>query len=548
MRLPGLSAPVTVRRDGLGVPHLQASSLPDLMRAQGYVTAQDRMWQMDLLRRRAEGQLAEAFGSAALVADRDVRTLGLGDAARRALPQVPSDLRVLIDAYADGVNAWLSTHGDSLPLEFHLLRYAPRPWEAADSLAVGKLLALDLAQGWEDEALRARVYDRLPADVQAMLFPKLFAQDRILVGQDVAVPSGGGEALTETARGSNNWVVSGAHTASGRPLLANDPHLALGVPSIWAAVHLTSPEMDVAGVVLTGTPGVTLGRNRRIAWGCTNVHDDSADLYVEEFDPRDPDLYRTADGWERVQVRHEAIRVRGGRAVVDLAHRGSRRPLHPPRSAGDDRRGSSAALDGLADDAVELTAFARLQRAGDWNEFREAVRFFRARAELRLRGRGRAHRLVRRRPHAHPRAGDGARPYRGEPRRRLAGLCAFDALPHVFDPPSGRIVTANNRLVGTDYPYKVTRGGIGPGAQPPFSRTGGARGLDDRRLRPAPGRAAVPSPPRSRAGVAGGGGPHHGEPAWDEIAREMEGWDGRPSRAAAPPRRPCSPSARSARA
>ncbi|HYU43176.1 MAG TPA: penicillin acylase family protein, partial [Vicinamibacteria bacterium] len=312
VRLPGLTAPVAVRRDALGVPHLQASSLPDLMRAQGYVTAQDRMWQMDLLRRRAEGQLAEAFGPAALVADRDVRTLGLGDASRRAWPHVPPDLRVLVEAYTDGINAWLSTHGDALPLEFRLLHYAPRPWEAADSLAVGKLLALDLAQGWEDEALRATAYDRLPADVQAMLFPKLFAQDRILVGRDVTVPSGPGEALTETARGSNNWVISGAHTATGRPLLANDPHLGLGVPSIWAAVHLTAPEIDVAGVVLPGTPGVTLGRNRRIAWGCTNVHDDSADLYIEEFDPRDPDLYRTADGWERVQVRHEPIRVREG--------------------------------------------------------------------------------------------------------------------------------------------------------------------------------------------------------------------------------------------
>ena len=313
VRLPGLTSPVTVRRDALGVPHLQASSLPDLMRAQGYVTAQDRMWQMDLLRRRAEGQLAEAFGPAALVADRDVRTLGLGDAARRAWPHVPPDLRALVEAYTDGINAWLSTHGDALPLEFRLLHYAPRPWGPTDSLAVGKLLALDLAQGWEDEALRATAYDRLPADVQAMLFPKLFAQDRILIGHDVTVPSGGGEAvMTETSRGSNNWVISGAHTATGRPLLANDPHLGLGVPSIWAAVHLTAPELDVAGVVLPGTPGVTLGRNRRIAWGCTNVHDDSADLYVEEFDPRDPDLYRTADGWERVQVRHEPIRVREG--------------------------------------------------------------------------------------------------------------------------------------------------------------------------------------------------------------------------------------------
>jgi len=125
-RLPGLAAPVTVRRDALGVPHVQAASIPDLMRAQGYVTAQDRMWQMDVLRRRAQGQLAEAFGPPALLADRDIRTLGLGEAARRTLPLVPPDLRVVLDAYADGVNAWLDTHRDALPLEFHLLRFAPR--------------------------------------------------------------------------------------------------------------------------------------------------------------------------------------------------------------------------------------------------------------------------------------------------------------------------------------------------------------------------------------------------------------------------------------
>jgi len=195
-----ITAGATVVRDALGVPHISAASWEDAIFLQGYVTAQDRMWQMDLLRRRAKGQLAEAFGAGALVADRDVRTLGLGEAARRAWPHVPPDLRVLVEAYADGVNAWLSTHADALPLEFRVLRYAPAPWEPADSLAVGKLLALDLAKGWEDEALRARAYDRLPADVQAMLFPKLFAQDRILVGHDVPVAAAAdGDAMTETA-------------------------------------------------------------------------------------------------------------------------------------------------------------------------------------------------------------------------------------------------------------------------------------------------------------------------------------------------------------
>jgi len=531
LRLPGLSAPVTVRRDGLGVPHIEAASVPDLMRAQGYVTAQDRMWQMDLLRRRAKGQLAEAFGPAALVADRDVRTLGLGDAARRAWPHVPPDLRVLVEAYADGVNAWLSTHADALPLEFRVLRYAPGPWEPADSLAVGKLLALDLAQGWEDEALRARAYDRLPADVQAMLFPKLFAQDRILVGHDVPVAAADGEEITETARGSNNWVISGAHTATGLPLLANDPHLALGVPSIWAAVHLAAPDMDVAGVVLPGTPGVTLGRNRRIAWGCTNVHDDSADLYVEEFDPRDPDLYRTAEGWERVQVRHEPIRVREGTLsstwrTVDHAVRSTRRG--PLVTIG--ARQYALRWTALADDAVELTAFARLQRAGNWDEFRDAVRQFPGPAQNFVYADVDGHigwyaagRLPIRR------AGDGARPYRGpSPDGDWLGFVPFDELPHVFDPPSGRIVTANNRLVGTDYGYKVTRGGIGPWrAAALFEDLEAREGwTTDDFARLQGERLSLPHRDLSRVLLAAASR-HPGDAAWDDVAREMAGWDGR---------------------
>jgi penicillin amidase len=540
VRLPGLNAPVTVRRDALGVPHLQASSLPDLMRAQGYVTAQDRMWQMDLLRRRAEGQLAEAFGPAALVADRDVRTLGLGDAARRAWPHVPPDLRVLVEAYTDGINAWISTHGDALALEFRLLHYAPRPWEAADSLAVGKLLALDLAQGWEDEALRATAYDRLPADVQAMLFPKLFAQDRILVGHDVTVPSGAGEAVTETARGSNNWVISGAHTASGRPLLANDPHLGLGVPSIWAAVHLTSPEIDVAGVVLPGTPGVTLGRNRRIAWGCTNVHDDSADLYVEEFAPRDPDLYRTPDGWERVQIRHEPIRVREGSLssswrTVDHVVRVTR---HGPLVTIGARQ-YALRWTALQDDAVELTAFARLQRAGNWDEFRDAVRTFPGPAQNFVYADVDGHigwyaagRMPIRR------GGDGARPYPGASADGdWLGFVPFDEMPHVFDPPSGRIVTANNRLVGTDYRYKVTRGGIGPWrAAALFEDLESREGwTTDGFARLQGERLSLPHRDLAHA-LLDAAARHKGDAAWDEVAREMAGWDGRlepESRAAA---------------
>ena len=418
-----------------------------------------------------------------------------------------------------------------MPFEFRLLRYAPRPWEAVDSIAVGKLLAMDLAQGWDEEALRARAYDRLPADVQAMLFPTLFANDRILMGHDAPAAPGAAVAAAETSQGSNNWVLSGAHSATGKPLLANDPHLALAVPSIWSAVHLTAPGMDVAGVVLPGSPGVILGRNRRLAWGCTNVHDDGADLFVEEFDPRDPDRYRTAEGWERVQTRHEPIRVREGSLssswrTVDHVVRSTRRGPLVTLGA----RQYALHWTALADDAVELTAFTRLQGASNWDEFREAVKLFPGPSQNFVYADVDGHigwysagRLPIRR------AGDGSRPYSGTATDGdWLGFVPFDELPHVFDPPSGRIVTANNRLVGTDYPYKVTRGGIGPWrAAALFERLESREGWTTDDIAHLQGeRLSIPHRDLARL-LLEGAARHRGDTAWDEVAREMAGWDGR---------------------
>ncbi|HEV7503245.1 MAG TPA: penicillin acylase family protein, partial [Vicinamibacteria bacterium] len=402
-----------------------------------------------------------------------------------------------------------------------------------DSIAVGKLLAMDLAQGWEDEALGTVAFDRLPADVRAMLFPSIFANDRILVGHDLPAASGvaSADALEETSRGSNDWVIAGAHTASGLPLLANDPHLGLGVPSIWSAVHLSSPELEAAGVVLPGTPGVTLGRNRHIAWGCTNVHDDSADLYVEEFDPHDPDRYRVPEGWERVQTRHEAIRVRQGPLsssvrTVDHAVRVTR---HGPLVTIGARQ-YALRWTSLADDAVELTGFMRLLRAGNWDEFRDALRQFPGPAQNFVYADTDGHigwysagRLPIRR------GGDGSRPYAGSsPDGDWLGFVPFDDLPHVADPPSGRIVTANNRLVGTDYPYKVTRGGIGPWrAAALFERLESHEGWtadDIARLQGE--RLSIPHRDLARL-LLETASRHPGDGAWDDVVREMKGWDGR---------------------
>jgi penicillin amidase len=529
-RLPGLAAPVIVRRDAVGVPHIQAESVLDAARAQGYVTAQDRLWQMDLLRRRALGELAEAFGEGALRADQEVRSLGLGVASHASLPRMPADLRAFVEAYAEGVSAFVESHRDTLPVEFRLLRYSPRPWTAVDTLATGKLLSLDLASGWEGEAFRAVVGDRLPPDVQDLLFPTTFPDDRILVGSDGAPPATGAAAAAEATQGSNNWVVSGAHTASGKPLLANDPHLTLGVPSIWTAVHLSAPDLDVAGVTMPGVPGVILGRNRRLAWGATNVHDDCADLYIEQFDPAHPDRYRVGDGWQTISERNEPIRVRNGvlssswRTVDHRVRLTRHGPLVPVRGRLYALRWTSL------DDTPDLPAFFLMDRSRSWDEFREGLRLFAGPSQNFVYADTDGHiawysagRIPLRR------GGDGSRPYRGaDADGDWVGFVPFDELPHVLDPPAGRIVTANSRTVGTSYRYRISRGGI-----PPWRTATLLADLEQRdgwtaddMVRLQGERFSIPHRDLARA-LLEAAARHKGDPVWDDVMLEMSGWDGR---------------------
>lgn len=535
-RLPGLTAAVTVRRDRVGVPHLQAASIADVLRAQGYVTAQDRLWHMDVLRRRALGELAEAFGAGLVRTDREARTLGLGLAARQELPRLSADARATIETYTEGVNAYMRVRAGALPLEFRLLRYEPRPWTPVDTLAVGMLLSHDLAQGWDSEAWRAFLDTRLPPDVVDLLYPTRFADDRVLFGDDAPALTGP-VTPPDHASGSNNWVVSGAHTATGKPLLANDPHLSLGVPSIWTAVHLSAPGLEVAGVTLPGVPGVLIGRNRRVAWGCTNVHDDGADLYVEEFDPRRPDYYRTTEGWEKVTVRSEPIRVRDGQLsrswhTVEHDVRQTRRgPLV-------EMRGRLYALRWtMHTETGGFSAFQVMDHAEGWDDFRAALRLFPGPSQNFVYADVDGHiawysagRLPIRR------SGDGSRPYAGASADGdWLGYVPFEDLPHVVDPPSGRIVTANNRLVGSSYRHKVTRGGVAP-----FRAAAIFEGLEAREgwtaddmVRLQGERLSIPHRALARV-MVDAAARHPGDAVWQDAARELAGWDGRLEAASRP--------------
>jgi penicillin G amidase len=472
----GLGGSVEILRDRAGVPHIYAQSRNDAYFALGYAHAQDRMWQMDLNRRVAAGRLAEILGRPALDTDRLLRTLGLYRLAEIRAERAPPEIRQVLDAYASGVNAWIEQRSGALPPEFLILRTAPEPWRPADSLAWLAVMALDLGGNWYGELLRLRLGDRLdetqiqeffavypgttgaaPAS-QAMLYRELdrnFALDRLAN----LLP---GEAMA----GSNNWVLAGQRTATGRPLLANDPHLRLGAPSLWYLAHLSWPGQDIIGGTLPGVPSVILGRNRRIAWGFTNLGPDVQDLFIEKLDTGDRNRYVTPDGTAAFATRRETIRVRGAEDV-ELVVRSTR---HGPVISDVVRRGAEAAPAGhvlalrwtaLEENDRTAEAGITMSEASDWQQFRAALQHFDAPAQNIVYadvdgniGFQVAGRIPIRKPENPVK---GVSPVPGwEARYDWDGTIPYDKLPSSYNPAAGALATANHKIVGDDYPYHIT--------------------------------------------------------------------------------------------
>ncbi len=287
-----VSKPVRVARDRLGVPHIAAGTLNDALFTQGFVTAQDRLWQMDAIRRLAAGELSEVLGPGTLELDSESRRLRSRRIAEESARRLAAQDRAELAAYARGVNHFIGTHRTRLPLEFSLLGYDPRPWSITDSLLIGLHMYRTLTTTWRDELLK-----------EAMLKDG----DREKVNYLFAVRSG-----AEVQPGSNAWALSGRHTASGKPILANDPHLEYSFPSAWYMVRLQAPGLNVTGASLPGVPGVIIGHNDRIAWGMTNLHFDVQDLYAEKLDVQTGRyLYRGQA--EQARREQEFIAVKGAR-------------------------------------------------------------------------------------------------------------------------------------------------------------------------------------------------------------------------------------------
>ena len=357
IHLAGLQQPVIVTYDNLGVPNISAASMTDLFFAQGFVTAQDRLWQMDVTRRYASGDLAAILGHEYLKIDREQRILGLRQVAQRAAANMTPMDRAIFEAYAAGVNAYITQHQKTLPLEFRFLTYFPHAWTTEDSVLVGLSMTEFLNHGlYKDELEKEKVLARLGPELTAELFVNSSWRDHPPGGEppsiendipseatpdeeDGSAPPNGSPPrppkprsaleplaipspevfLAERFRpGSNNWVVSGAHTATGKPLLSNDMHLDLRLPNVWYEAHLTCGDFDVAGVTLPGVPLVIVGHNRRIAWGFTNLGPNVEDLYVEKFN--DQGEYLTPSGWVKPENRREVIQVKDGPEVtLDVA-------------------------------------------------------------------------------------------------------------------------------------------------------------------------------------------------------------------------------------
>ena len=324
--MAGLKEGVIVDRDQWGRPWIRAKSTEDLVMAQGYVMAQDRLWQMDLLRRAAAGDLSEIVGPAALKIDEENRILGMRQAAERAAKESSPEIRTLLESCARGVNQYIAQQHGRLPLEFSLLGYAPRPWTPADTYLIDLYMWKTLTSTWKSKLNRQLVMAKVGTERAAEMFVEDSPLDHYIVGQtEPSAPAksnqpprqrahtsaverkqgrsapftsqAGAAAIDFLAQfeeesseiiGSNNFVVSGAHTASHKPLLANDTHLALSVPCIWYLVHLTAPGWNVEGFALPGAPLVIIGHNERIAWGFTNSNADVQDLYTETFDSKNP--------------------------------------------------------------------------------------------------------------------------------------------------------------------------------------------------------------------------------------------------------------------
>ncbi|WP_409302399.1 penicillin acylase family protein [Peribacillus sp. SCS-155] len=459
--LKALSAPVNVIRDSSGVPHLKAENERDLYMAQGYIQAQDRLFQMDLSRRQASGRLSEVVGDATLQNDKYFRTLGLRRAAQDSYEQYSAEGKNVLNWFADGVNLYINELNKTgkWPVEFSIFGYTPEPWSVVDSLTIGKYMAFDLGGNWEDQAFRQYLIENFQKDKAYDLFPAYPKHAPYIIGEEsLDIEKSFADAIIPPEfNGSNNWVVSGKKTASGKPLLADDPHLALATPSIWYQMHLEAPTVNVSGVIFAGIPGIILGHNQQVAWGVTNTGPDVQDLYIEKRNPSNKNEFSYMGNWEKAKVIEEPIKVKDGKTVdynVTITRHG---PVIS-EFAGETGKNTVLSLKWTALEAsAELEAVLDMNKAGTWNEFEKALKKFHTPAQNFVFAAQDGTIAYKANGKIPIRKGDSLLPVPGwTDEYEWSGYIPFDKLPKAVNPADGFLSTANNKVISDDYPYHIS--------------------------------------------------------------------------------------------
>jgi penicillin G amidase len=508
--LQGLQAEVRVESDRFGIPHVYASSSHDLAMAQGFLHAQNRFWQMDFWRHIGAGRLSEMFGKSQLETDKFLRTMGWARVAKLEFEQLAAETQSNLQAYADGVNAYLQTHqGSQISLEYAVLKlnnpnYKPEPWQPVHSLTWGKVMAYDLGRNLEREIERTVLLQTLPLDKVEALFPSypedlpiilpdytkeqtetLYAPDANLIEAIAPTLSNISPPLraiadllgsTSDGVGSNSWVISGKRTATGKPILANDPHLGVQMPSIWYEIGLhcvpKSPKCpyNVTGFGFPGVPGVVVGHSDRIAWGVTNIGADVMDLYVEKINPANPNRYEVNGKWVDMQIIPETIQIAGDKPVVQTVRYTRHGPILSDVQPKLQKLASKSPVDVPSEYAISLRWVAlepskmmesieELDKANNWPEFRAAATKFQVPPQNLVYADVEGN-IGYQMPGKIPmrRQGDGRYPVPGwNDDYEWLGYIDFEKLPFAFNPEKGYIVTANNPVVDASYPHIITK-------------------------------------------------------------------------------------------
>jgi penicillin amidase len=462
IKMPALKEPVEVLRDRWGIAHIYAKNTHDLFFAQGFVAAQDRLFQIDLWRRQGIGELAEAFGPQYVEADTFARLLKYRGNMDEEWKSYAPDTKEIATAFTDGINAAIDQCGDNLPIEFQILGFEPKKWKPEDVL--GRMSGIYMSQNFRNEIARARLVAAVGIDKARWLAPvdphldyssNLKPEDlkaidaRVLAGYDAATKA---LSFQPSKRQSNNWVVSGDRSTSSKPMLASDPHRAIALPSLRYLVHLHAPGWNVIGGGEPGLPGVAIGHNDRIAWGFTIVGTDQSDIVVDELKPDSRDVYRTETGWEACEKITETIAVKGEKPrSVELRY-----TRHGPVLFADDKRAYSLRWAGLLPGGAAYLASLSIDRARNWEEFLQSMERWHAPGENFVYadvdgniGWIAAALTPVRKKH------DGLLPVPGTGGFEWSGFLRTSELPQSFNPKSGWLATANHKILPEGYRHRI---------------------------------------------------------------------------------------------